>query len=87
MLLLVPEPTEAEPPPADAVLETLRLRIPAVAAAVPRWANKPGREVVEEDCDWEEPLAIAERVQRQAEKEVTTWEGEEEYNGNIEVRG
>lgn len=49
MLLLVPEPTEAEPPPADAVLETLRLRIPAVAAAVPRWANKPGREVVEED--------------------------------------
>lgn len=59
MLLALPEPTTAlPPPPAMEEAPSLRRRMPAVAAAEPRGAVVPGR-VVEEEVDWEEePRAI-----------------------------
>ncbi|KAK9185976.1 hypothetical protein WN943_026335 [Citrus x changshan-huyou] len=49
-------PTEPEPLPDDPV--TRRRRIPAVAAAEPRGATTPGREVAEEVEDCDEPRAM-----------------------------
>lgn len=62
--MLFDPPPAPDPPPADAPPPppSLRRRMPAVAAADPRGAARPGREAeeaVEVDCwDWEEPLAI-----------------------------
>lgn len=74
-----PPPDDAPPPP-----PSLRRRMPAVAAADPRGAARPGRaaaEAVEVDCwDWEEPLAIVvlygklrERDKGKGEKEDMEW--------------
>lgn len=55
--MLAPAPaTEPEPLPDDPV--TRRRRIPAVAAAEPRGATTPGREVAEEVEDCDEPRAM-----------------------------
>jgi hypothetical protein len=83
-MLLDPDPTP-DPPPEDTPPPppSLRRRMPAVAAAEPRGAARPGRAVeepVEVDCwDWEEPLAIVvrSRVRRkriQGEREVMEME-------------
>lgn len=65
---MLPDPDPAaDPPPEDTLPPppSLRRRMPAVAAADPRGADRPGRaveEAVEVDCwDWEEPLAIVVR--------------------------
>lgn len=62
MLPPEPEPTDPEAVADEEPPTILRRRIPAAAAAEPRGAITPGRDVEEEvedcDCDCDEPLGM-----------------------------